>query len=370
MALDKERIKESLSLNEIKLILHKLGSNDPIPDKNGNMMFQTVCHNRCNGKHKLYYYEESRMFHCYTECNENFDIYEVVIRAKREQGHELSFYESVQYVSSVTGKIYTSSVLDKAASHIIDDWNFINRYKRKEKIKPELPVYDDRVMNVFLPYPHEEWINEGISYETQMKFNICYYQRDDRIVIPHFDSENNLVGIRGRSLRQEDIVNGKKYIPLTIENKLYNHPTMFNLYGLNKTKEAISRIKKCVIFEGEKSVLKCEDYYGEDNFTVAVGGSNISNYQRDLLLQLGVEEVFIGFDKQFEDPESIIAEKYAKTLLKLAKKFSPYVRTYILWDELHLLGLKESPADKGREALETLMKSKYEINTIDEEVIA
>jgi hypothetical protein len=362
LALDKDKIKESLTVDDIKKILKDLGSDLSKSDK---LIFQTVCHNGC--KHKLYYYEDSKLFHCYTDCGDSFDIYELIIRAKREKGYEFRFNQAVQYVASLTGKaFYSESIFDQINNELIDDWEWINRFKKKGKQNIKLPVYDKRVMDLFLHLPHEAWLDEGISIETMEKFNICYYIREDRIVIPHYDIDGNLVGLRGRAMKQEDIDAGRKYMPLIIENKLYNHPTMFNLYGLHKTKDAIKRLRKVAIFEGEKSVLKCEDYYSDNNFSVATCSSFISDFQRDLLLSLGIEECFIGYDKQFVDPKSEEAYEYAEKLLKLAQKFVPYVKTYILWDDMGLLDFKDAPVDKGKETLETLMKRKYEVSTIRE----
>jgi hypothetical protein len=365
MALDKERIKESLTESDIKLILKDLGSNDPQFDRQGNLMFQTVCHS--GSKHKLYYYDESKMFHCYTACGQNMDIYELVIKVKKEQGKQFSFYQSIQYVAGLTNKHYTANTtLSNADGNLISDWDWINRLKKKAKIEVDLPVYDNRVLDVLIRKPHEEWLEDGISIESMRKFEIGYYQRENRIAIPHFDIQGRFIGLRGRALNQEDLDNGRKYMPLVIQNKLYNHPTLFNLYGLHKTKEAISRIKKCAIFEGEKSVLKCEDFYGEDNFSVAACNSTISNYHRDLLLSLGIEEVIICYDRQFNEPDSQEAYIYAEKLLKLARKFAPYVKTQIVWDEMMLTGYKEAPCDRGQDILEQLMKSKYEIKTLKE----
>lgn len=365
MVLDKEEIRESLTENDIELILIELGSDKPKHDSKDNLIFTTVCHG--GHKHKLYYYNETKMFHCYTDCSESFDIYSLVMKAKKQQGKDLTFYQAIQYVANLTGKYYSAdSTLQKAESNLINDWEWINRFKKKEKVNHVLPKYDTKVMDIFIHKPHELWLDEGISYETMKKFNICYYQREEKIVIPHYSIDGDLVGIRGRALRQEDIDAGKKYMPLYIENRLYNHPTMYNLYGLHKTKEAIKRLKKVAIFESEKSVLKCEDLYGDNNFSVAVCSSNVSNYHRDLLISLGVEEVFLCFDKEFKHHESEEAYEYAKKIMKFAQKFAPYARVYILWDEWGLLELKDSPVDKGREVLETLMKRKYEISTIGE----
>lgn len=359
MHLDKDKIKNSLTEAEIHKILKDLGSKDPLL---GNQ-YQTVCHG--GHKHKLYYYHDSKTFHCYTDCSQNLDIFEVVERAKG-----ISFPQAVRYVAELTGKTFGFGVAIKQnTGELISDWDWINRFKKEEKINTELPEYNSNVLDVFLPYPHEAWLDEGISYETHEKFNVSYYIREERIIIPHYDMDSRLVGIRGRAMREEDIESGRKYMPVTVENQTYNHPTMFNLYGLHKTREAISRLKKVAIFEGEKSVLKCEDYYGENNFSVATCSSQITNFHRDILLSLGIEEVIICYDRLKKDATEKQVEEYQKKLLKLAKKFTPYVRTYIVYDDFDLLDSKESPVDKGKQVLEELMKCKYEIKTTSEEVL-
>jgi hypothetical protein len=346
------------------LILNDLGSTAPKKDNQGNPMFQTVCHG--GKKHKLYYYADTYSFRCYTDCQESFDVYELVIKAKSENGETLTFPQAVQYIANLTGRIFTkNSAIERAESHIIDDWKWIEKYRKKEKPQIDLPIYNKTVLDVFLNLPHESWLNDGISINTMYKFGIGYYVKDDRITIPHYDTEGNLVGLRGRAMREEDIEAGRKYMPLIVENQLYNHPTMFNLYGLHKTRKAISRFQKVIIFESEKSVLKCEDYYGEDNFSVATAGGSISNFHRDLLLKCGVKEVIIAADKEFHEHESDEAYTYAEKMLKFARKFTPYVTTYIMWDELNLLSYKDSPCDKGKHILEQLMKCKYEIKTAE-----
>jgi hypothetical protein len=197
------------------------------------------------------------------------------------------------------------------------------------------------------------------------KYEIGYYIKQDCITIPHRSVDNRLIGLRGRMLSEEMLNDGRKYMPLTVGNRMYNHQLMFSLYGLNHTKTAVKRLKKICIFESEKSVLKCEDYFGEDNFSVACCGSSISNYQRDAILDMGVEEVFIAFDK-YSEKDSENEERihnYQEKLLKLAKKFTPFVKTYILWSDNDLLNYSDSPADKGKEVLIELMKNKYEIGT-------
>jgi hypothetical protein len=360
--LDKEKIKDSLTTEEVHKILKDLGSKDPIQ----GIQYQTICHG--GSKHKLYYYEDSKMFHCYTSCSESMDIYELVCRSKN-----ISFPQAVQYVAKITNKTFGfGSKLEENNSDMISDWDWLNKFKKKEKKIILLPEYDSRVMDRFIPNLHESWFDEGISIETAEKFGIGYYFREghEAITIPHYDINNRLVGIRRRSLIEEDLDNGKKYMPITVGNKTYNHQTMFNLYGLHRNKEAIKRLKKIFFYEGEKSVYKTEDTYGDNNFSCAVCSSQITDFHRDIALSLGVEEVFIGFDKfrakkehETEEIYQKLIEKYQEKLLKFANKFTPYCRVFVIWDDFDLLEPKDSPVDKGRQVLEQLMRCKYEIKT-------
>lgn len=229
-------------------------------------------------------------------------------------------------------------------------------------------IYDEIILESFLPYPHQLWLDEGITRETLEKYEIGYHVHQNKITIPQRSIDGKLLGVRGRALNQEDIDAKKKYMPITIERNTYSTSTYYSLYGLNFNQDAIKRIKKVILFEDEKSVLKCEDYFGEDNFSVATYGSNLSDYQVKLLLSLGVEEVFIARDrdyKKYEKTEEIY--EYQERLLEQAMKFVPYTRTYILFDELDRLDYRDSPADKGKQVLLELMKEKKEVKTKENE---
>jgi hypothetical protein len=365
--LDKERIKQELNQQDIKFLLKDLGSEEPHIDKDNNLIFTTVCHNSNSGSHKLYYYNDTKSFRCYTECSDSFDIYELIRRSKLQKNIKLSFYECIKYVASLTNKnIYMSSILSNSEKdYLIDDWEWIKKYKRIAKPTANIAIINNTVLDVFNEIYHESWINEGISIETMQKYGIKYYIKDDKIVIPHYDQFNNLIGIRGRALREDELLAGRKYMPLIVEKKLYNHPLALNLFGLNHTQEAIKRIKKIAIFESEKSVMQCDSMFGDNNFTVACCGMNLSKWQIDTILSLNIDEVFICFDKQYKSPDTKEAYKFGEKLLSIASKFAPFVRTYILWDDTGLLPYKASPSDTGKDTLLTLMKNKYEIKTRD-----
>lgn len=140
---------------------------------------------------------------------------------------------------------------------------------------------------------------------------------------------------------------------------MYNHPLGFNLYNINVSKDNIRNIKKAIIFEGEKSPLLYESYFGiENDITVAACGSNLINYQIDMLLSLGVQEIIIGFDRQYEETGDDNWKKWTKKLIDINKKYNSKVQISFLWDKEHLLDFKDSPIDKGPNVFLELFKNR------------
>jgi len=385
--IDKDVLKEELTLDDINLILvNDLGSEPPISINRaeGIWAYQTVCHNISGGKHKLYYYKSSKTFHCYTECGETFDIFELVCRAKFIRGKDLSFGESVRYVAEKTNRT-ASNVIKKhnglnPDADIISDWDMLNKYKKhKDTINAKrksqiLDIYDPIVLERFYNVYHSDWLDENITMEAMKAFEISFLPIRNQIIIPHYNIHNELIGIRARNLNEEALSKGYKYVPVTVQGKEYGHPLSSNLYGLHKTKKAIKRLKRVYIFEAEKSVLHMEGFYGRNNCSVAVCGSNIFKGQIKTLLKLGAEEFIFCMDKDFEgsakqenDNGELVftkkAEKQGKRLRKMASLVTPYAKAYIVWDKNDLTEYKDSPCDRGQEIFEQLVKEKIMIKT-------
>ena len=298
-SLDKDKIKESLTEEDIAKILLDLGSDKPKLDSKGNPIYTTVCHG--GNSHKLYYYKSTNTFMCYTNCGSK-DIYQVVMDSKASQGFECTFPDAVRYVAKITGKRIVSDRVEKKSDKI-DDWDWLNKFKKKPKMTKKLPEYDESVLDVFMSYSNN-WIDEGITEKTAQKYEVRYYFKKHQIILVNRDENGRLIGIRSRNTDEDLVEQGLKYVPTIVGNTEYRFPSMFYLYGLYHNKQNISRLKKCLIFEGEKSVLKAEEMYGENNFTVATLGSNISSWQRDKILSYGVDEVFIAYDKFREKKEN------------------------------------------------------------------
>ena len=77
--LDKNDIKDQLTTEDVFELLDEFGGEPRYT--NFGIISRTICHNpKGEGSFKLYYYENSQMFHCFTGCNDSFDAFELVIK--------------------------------------------------------------------------------------------------------------------------------------------------------------------------------------------------------------------------------------------------------------------------------------------------
>ena len=359
---DKDSLKENLAIEEVFDLVSELGGEPTMGD--GLFTARTICHG--GHSHKLYYYANTHLFHCYTGCGDaSFDIYDLVLRVNKTAGiQNFSLTKAIAFVAKYFG--YTSETFDfEENQEASEDWKIINNFKRnKEKTQRqivELKTYDNKVLR-YLPRPHIiPWEKEGIDFEVAVSRGICYDPLNEGIVIPHFDIDGNLVGIRERTLIKENEIYGK-YRPAYLGGKMYNHPLGFNLYNLNNSKKAIKIFQKAIVFEGEKSCLKYASYFGEDfDISVACCGSNLINYQVKLSLSLGAKEIVIALDKQFQNIGDEEWQKWVTKLKALYNKYGSYVNISYMFDKKNLLGYKDSPVDRGKEVFLEMFKNRVTI---------
>ena len=73
--IDKDTLKESLTIEDVFNYVTELGGEPHM--MNGFFISKTICHNPIGeGSYKLYYYDNTHLFKCYTECDNmgGFDI--------------------------------------------------------------------------------------------------------------------------------------------------------------------------------------------------------------------------------------------------------------------------------------------------------
>lgn len=377
MYLDKDLILNSLTKEDITLIVTSLGSAEPKTDDQGNLIFQTICHNppSDSNSYKLYYYHEpngeykGRKFHCYSGCNESFGIVELVIRANRVQGHTITWYKALKYIGQLTGKLHTVNPEEIVSQKDkINDFEWINRLKgakKKRKALPTLQEINENILEIFTYLPHEEWLNDNISREAMSRFEIGYWGEHDAITIPHRDIDGRLIGVRLRNLNPSEVEQKRKYVPATIEGVVLKHQLGNNLYGLHVVKDRIKEIKKVMIVEAEKSCLQSYSYFGDKSFVVATCGSAITMTQIKIILGLGVEEVIYAPDRDYHDANSFEAQLWWNKQIKKLAPFLPYCKVCLCADSKNRLGYKDSPTDKGKDVLLQLLEEKIIITMND-----
>lgn len=379
----KETILEKLKgdIDLVEEILTYLGSDSPITDNNGDWYFTTVCHH--GDSHKLHFHKDSLLFTCYTNCG-NMSIFDLI-----SNHYDIEFKESIKWLTKFLNINYHScTTIDIKTS-----WKKrLGTYREKRKLKwretknkkskkkpLDIKFIEEPILGGFLKNTfYHKWVEEGINTRNMRLFNIRFDISNNRIIIPHYYVNNKLLGVKCRNLNKYEIDNGMKYIFVDINGITRRYPTNINLYGIHVNKEIISKTKTCVLFEAEKSVMKYGSFYGiKNNISLATMGTNLTDFQIDLLKSLGVENVYLAWDKEFEQDWIDSPKDYKRKMKKLysfTKKIvkatrrlmSKGIKVNILWDNNNLLEIKDAPIDKGRLIFNKLMRDSYYVSDIYE----
>lgn len=355
---NKDKIKDEIDIQDIFDLLIEFKA-DPEWLGNEIIICNTICHHHPNDdmSRKLYYYNNSKLFQCWTNCG-GFDIFELVRKVMSIQYHQ--DYDLNMAVRWIANRFGISG--ENVKENELEDWEVIERYsidcQQVEKVV--LKEYDSTILDRFnYKVRLTPWLKEGISQESLNRAKIGFYAGGDQITIPHYDSNNRLIGIRGRTLCKEEAERFGKYRPLKIRDILYSHPLGVNLYNLNNSKDNIRLFGKAIIFEGEKSCLQYATMFGNDNdISVATCGSNLSAQQVNLLKEAGAKEIIIAFDRQFKDHNSEEFNLWVKKLKKINEKFKNDILVSFIFDKNDLLAYKSSPTDEGKEKFLQLYKNK------------
>ena len=346
--MDYKQIIDNLDINSIVELMKKLGA-DRYEEKEKFFIFPTICHNinSAEASMKLYLYKDTKLFVCYTSCS-TMSIFKFLKTYYETRQIEYDWFEDIYNVVLNCGNFRPKEGFDTIQYQSLKE-----KYQIRKK-SVELQKYSNGILDMFMKNYPVEWLNDGISRRAMDKYNIKYSVSQNKIIIPHYDINNNLIGIRGRALNEWEIENIGKYMPIQIEKKWYTHPLSLNLYGLNHTKENIKKYGICYIGEAEKFCLQSESF-SFPNCSCAVCGSQFNKYQLDILMKnCRPKEIVICFDKEEKDKE----DKYFFKLYNLCKKYINYCKMSFIYDNDNLLKLKESPTDCGENIFKKLLEKR------------
>lgn len=332
-------------LNYIKTIIPE----ENIQETGKAFILPTLCHNKNieDASRKLYLYKNEEtgtpLFHCFTECGETFNIYQFIQKYYRLRDKEISYREAFKLINGEEFKVEK-----KEKNLILQTPQFF-----KNPTSIQLPTYSESTLEIFNFNNIEShpWFLEGIDSNIIKKFEIYYSKSFEGVIIPHRDYLNRLVGIRIRTCNETKI-NSAKYMPLEISKQLYSHPLSMNFFGISQNEESIRDSKTVYLFEGEKSVLKSAHMF-KHSLSLAVCGSTISAWQMQMLIHyLGVENVFICFDKEYQTHKQMF--DYITKIRKMVHPLLNFMNVYVAIDDKNLLGFKDSPVDRTKKEFENL----------------
>ena len=355
----KKDIIDSITLQDVKNFLESLGVTQiMVNEEKQYLICPTICHNPINEAEsmKLYWYQNNKIFRCYTECNEAMSIFRLYQKYMALNHYPVTIEEAEEYVKQCLKHIVINT--NKTSYNYELD---LNKYQFNNNI-PALDEYPKEILSYFTHYYHPTWLRDGITPEAMDKFHIGFSLGQNKIIIPHFDIEGRLVGIRGRTLDKKEAEAYGKYRPLQIGKITYAHPLQFNLYGIYEHQNGIKARRQAIIAEAEKSVLLDDGYYGDLSNCVACCGSSFNKYHISLLTNiLGANEIIIALDKEYTDWRTEKARKYKERIISMCHKYSNQAIFSYIWDYDNILEEKDSPFDKGKEVFEYLYKTRIKV---------
>lgn len=237
---------------------------------------------------------------------------------------DYTFPEAIKWVCEELGLDYYDTQEETPESLEILQWSIsISTGDVSEDRTPTRPI-DPVILTYYLPYGNAMWENEGISLDIQEEFRIGYDPMSNRITIPIYSEIGDLCGVKGRWWGNDTGV--LKYLYLEPCNKSRI------LYGYYQNQNFIKNSKMIMVFESEKSVLKCASY-GYRN-CVGTGGKTISQTQIEMITRTGCTPC-LCFDKDVTEDE----------LHEIASMFKNGIDIYAMIDKNGLMGEKDSPCD-------------------------
>jgi DNA primase len=202
--------------------------------------------------------------------------------------------------------------------------------------KENIVLDKEAVFSWYRNIPQWNFLEDGISVRTQRIFEVMYDETTERVVFPIYNSQGELVSIKGRYIGKDEwVLDEIKYL------YLYSFDKSIELYNLHRALPYIKKTGEVIVFESEKSCMKAYQY-GHKN-CVAISGSELSPVQAHMLIMLGVSVIF-AFDNDMD--------------LKHIQKQARQIRTrkcFYVKDSLGLLGEKDAPVDRGEVSWKKLL---------------
>lgn len=285
------------------------------------------------------------------EGGDIFNLISYVVHDKRGSEVQDNLHNAKKFICKTFG--WEEYLKGDRGDVVVKDYTaslkaIIGQKKRRREYKPN-PVLPEKILQEFYfwgkPLPDKGWVKEGISRKTQNFYGVGFDLDSKRITFPLRNRFGQLVGVKGRIFKDEDDPE-KKYMYIYRCNNRYE---WFNLWNAHPY---ILMEKRVYVYEAEKSCMKAFEN-GIYN-TVAIGASEISDEQIEIIKQLGLDiEIVLCYDK------GIDRDEVQKTAVRFEDR-----DVYEMYDIEDVLEGKNSPIDQGVETWEYLVENCiFRVNT-------
>lgn len=274
-------------------------------------------------------------FHCFS-TNSKGNLYTLIMQRK-----DMNFPNALKWAADYAG-------LNKEEYDIDIQLPFGGFFQGlvKEISEPEfsMKTYDKSELDEYKGFYNTMFLKDGISFESQEKFDIGYDVLSNRVTIPIYSLDNKLIGIMGR-------YNGKcekeeRWLPIIPCSR------SLTIYGFNENYQPIQEKGMTVIFESEKSVMQCHSF--GCNIALATSGCHISDTQAKHIKSMFLPKIILAYDEGLNEEDVIAEAEKLKMNNQIYKNQVGYI-----YDREHKYlpeGSKASPSDLGKEVFSKLVK--------------
>ena len=356
--IDVKKLKKSLSLAHHKQIMQALGIPAYSENKEQIIYFSGDKNkDALKGSPKLYFYKDSQIYFGYTSSR-SYDIISLVQTRLTLLGKQCSFIDACNFILEKTGLDPTKVYKPINNGHVYD-WSNLEKFIKIRKYGSALKEYPRTIIDTLPAYFPDSWYDEGISESTMEKYQIRYYERCNQTVIPCFDEEARLIGVRVRNW-DENRVAEAKYMPLiTLDGTCYKFNTNQVFYGINYNRPMIEQTGEVWLGESEKFVLKLDGWYGEKSCALGMYGHQLGLQRRNQLLKMGVKHVIYVPDNDWIGKDDKAFDGWCKSVKSLCDMFKGFCDVDIVWDDSgELLGPKDNATDKDKATWEKLFNNR------------
>ena len=220
-----------------------------------------------------------------------------------------------------------------------------DKLKKRNNDESICETYGEEILETYNNGYNVRFLRDGISLQTQKKFNVGYCNETNRITVPWRDFEGNIVGIMGRYNGTSDTL--PKWFPV-----IAFHKSMV-LFGYSENYIHLLNNDVIYVGESEKFVLQL-DTMGYNN-AVALGKNSVSSHQMKAILRTLPKKIVMCYDEGLD--LNIIINQCIK-IKESAKLFN--IEVGYVYDENNEIlkqGSKDSPSDLGKENFERLVNN-------------